>query len=83
MYSRSDGLRLNVYVESRADWHFDSRLYFSRVIGSKLAHNIISKNLTPDSYSTSPLSVLTRDLTTLPLHLLTKRDCLSLSFCWL
>ena len=41
MYSRNEGLRFNVYVGSRADWHFDSRLYSSRVIGAKLAHNII------------------------------------------
>ena len=43
MYPRSGSLRLNLYVESRAVWHFDSRLYSSRVIGAKLAHNIISR----------------------------------------
>jgi hypothetical protein len=43
MYPRHDGLCFNVYVESHADWHFNSRLYSSRVIGAKLAHNIISR----------------------------------------
>lgn len=43
MYPWSDGLRFNVYVESRARWHFDSRLYSSRVIVVNLAHNIISR----------------------------------------
>ena len=42
MYPRADGLRCNVYVESRANWQFDSRLYLrSVIIGAKLAHIII------------------------------------------
>jgi hypothetical protein len=40
---RCDGLHSNVYVESRGNWHYDSRLYSSSVICAKLAHNIISR----------------------------------------
>ena len=30
-----------VYVESRTDWYFDSRLYIGSEIDAKIAHNII------------------------------------------
>jgi hypothetical protein len=34
-----------VYVESRTDWYFDSRLYVGSEIDAKIAHNIIRDQL--------------------------------------
>jgi hypothetical protein len=50
MYPLVDSLRFNVYVGSRANRYFDSRLYFGSVIGAEISSQYYFEiNLNPDS----------------------------------